>query len=81
IGKALNSYKEREGASMQIVNSIGQALFMSFSMFWEILWPLIPGFTLSAIIQAIISRNAMAKSPGCNIRNVRGRSARLLRDE
>jgi uncharacterized membrane protein YraQ (UPF0718 family) len=66
IGKVLNSYKEREGASMQIVNSIGQALFMSFSMFWEILWPLILGFTLSGIVQAVVSHQAMAKTLGCD---------------
>ena len=41
---------------MQIINSIGQPLFMAFSMFWEILWPLILGFTLSSIIQALVSR-------------------------
>jgi uncharacterized protein len=49
---------------VQILNSIGQALFMSFSMFWEILWPLILGFTLSAIVQAVVSHNAMAKTLG-----------------
>jgi uncharacterized membrane protein YraQ (UPF0718 family) len=38
---------------------------MSFSMFWEILWPLILGFTLSAIVQAVVSHNAMAKTLGC----------------
>jgi uncharacterized protein len=51
---------------MQIVNSIGQALFMSFSMFWEILWPLILGFTLSGIVQAVVSHQAMAKTLGCD---------------
>ena len=51
---------------MQIVNSIGQALFTSFSMFWEILWPLILGFTLSAIVQAVVSHQAMAKTLGCD---------------
>ncbi|TMD62279.1 MAG: permease [Chloroflexi bacterium] len=51
---------------MQIVQSIGQALFMSFSMFWEILWPLILGFTLSAIVQAVVSHQAMAKTLGCD---------------
>lgn len=50
---------------MQIVNSIGQALFTSFSMFWEILWPLILGFTLSGIVQAVVSHNALAKTLGC----------------
>src|ERR1700738_974648 len=51
---------------MQIVNSIGQALLTSFSMFWEILWPLILGFTLSGIVQAVVSHNAMAKTLGCD---------------
>src|SRR5256712_8148260 len=49
---------------MQLLNSIGQALFMSFSMLWEILWPLILGFTLSGIVQAVVSHNAMAKTLG-----------------
>ena len=50
---------------MQILNSIGQALFTSFSMFWEILWPLILGFTLSGIVQALVSHQALAKTLGC----------------
>ncbi len=50
---------------MQVLNSISQALFMSFRMFWEILWPLILGFTLSAIVQSVVSHNAMAKTLGC----------------
>jgi uncharacterized protein len=49
---------------MQILQSIEQALFMSFSMFWEILWPLILGFTLSGIVQAVVSHEAMAKTLG-----------------
>jgi uncharacterized membrane protein YraQ (UPF0718 family) len=51
---------------MQIVTSIGQALFTSFSMFWEILWPLLLGFTLSGIVQAVVSHHAMAKTLGCD---------------
>jgi uncharacterized membrane protein YraQ (UPF0718 family) len=35
-------------------------------MFWEILWPLILGFTLSAIVQAVVSHNATAKTLGCD---------------
>ncbi len=49
---------------MQLLNGIGQALYMSFSMFWEILWPLILGFTLSGIVQAVVSHKAMAKTLG-----------------
>lgn len=37
---------------------------MSFSMFWEILWPLILGFTLSGIVQAVVSHQALAKTLG-----------------
>ena len=51
---------------MNIVNSIGQALFTAFSMFWEILWPLILGFTLSAIVQALVPHKTMAKLLGCD---------------
>ncbi len=51
---------------MQIVQSIAQALFTSFSMLWEILWPLVLGFTLSGIVQALVSHRAMAKTLGCD---------------
>src|SRR5215472_1302839 len=51
---------------MQIVNSIGHALFTAFSMFWEILCPLLLGFTLSGIVQALVSHQAMAKALGGN---------------
>src|SRR5258707_3823460 len=50
--------------TMQIINSIGQALFTAFSMFWEILWPLILGFALSGVVQAVVSHQAMAKTLG-----------------
>jgi uncharacterized membrane protein YraQ (UPF0718 family) len=49
---------------MQIVNSIIQALITAFDMFWEILWPLILGFTLSGIVQAVVSHKALAKALG-----------------
>src|SRR5258708_3853416 len=51
---------------MQIVQALAQALFTAFSMFWEILWPLILGFTLSGIVQAVVSHQAMAKTLGCD---------------
>ncbi|MDQ2906072.1 MAG: permease [Chloroflexota bacterium] len=34
------------------------------SMLWEILWPLILGFTLSGIVQAMVSHQAMARALG-----------------
>jgi uncharacterized membrane protein YraQ (UPF0718 family) len=37
------------------------ALKMSFAMGWEILWPLILGFTLSGAIQAVVSHKQMSR--------------------
>jgi len=34
---------------------------MAFAMGWEILWPLILGFALSAVIQAIVSQKEMSR--------------------
>jgi uncharacterized protein len=51
---------------MQLIQSIAQALFTSFSMFWEILWPLILGFTFSGIVQALVSHQRIAKTLGCD---------------
>src|SRR6516225_8602593 len=34
---------------------------MAFAMGWEILWPLILGFTLSGVVQAIVSHREMSK--------------------
>lgn len=44
-----------------ILTSIIQALWMSIAMFWEILWPLILGFSLSAVIQAVVSKREMSR--------------------
>jgi len=41
--------------------AIGQALMMSFAMFWEILWALILGFSLSAVVQAVVSKEEMSR--------------------
>jgi uncharacterized membrane protein YraQ (UPF0718 family) len=49
---------------MTILTSILDALFMAFSMFWEVLWPLILGFTLSAIVQAVVSHRTMVSALG-----------------
>ena len=34
---------------------------MAFAMFWEILWPLILGFFLSAVVQAVVSKSEMKR--------------------
>src|SRR5947207_14642865 len=37
------------------------ALSMAFAMFWEILWALILGFGLSAIVHAVVGKEQMSK--------------------
>ena len=51
----------RFGYKMDIVTALGHALWMAFAMFWEILWPLILGFGLSAVVQAVVSKSEMTK--------------------
>jgi len=51
---------------MEILHALLQAVLTAFSMFWEILWPLILGFTLSGIVQAVVSHQSMAKTLGCD---------------
>jgi uncharacterized membrane protein YraQ (UPF0718 family) len=46
-------------SSLAILASIGDALRTSFGMFWEILWALILGFTLSGAVQAVVSKGEM----------------------
>jgi uncharacterized protein len=38
-----------------------QALSFAFAMFWEILWALIIGFALSAVVQAVVSKSEMTR--------------------
>jgi uncharacterized protein len=44
-----------------MIDAVGRALSMAFAMGWEILWPLILGFTLSAVVQAIVSHREMSR--------------------
>src|SRR5882757_4408271 len=44
-----------------MTDSILRALGMAFAMGWEILWPLVLGFELSAVVQAVVSRREMAR--------------------
>jgi len=43
------------------VNAVLHALSISFAMTWEILWALILGFTLSAAVQAVVSKEQLSK--------------------
>src|SRR5436189_6275997 len=44
-----------------LIAALGHALWMAFAMFWEILWPLILGFGLSGVVQAVVSKSEMSR--------------------
>ena len=46
---------------MNILQEVGNALAMAGSMGWQILWPLVLGFTLSGVIQAVVRKDSIAK--------------------
>src|ERR1700738_4713443 len=46
------------------VPAIGHALGLAGSMTWEILWALILGFTLSAVVQAVVWRSTIVRLLG-----------------
>jgi uncharacterized membrane protein YraQ (UPF0718 family) len=43
------------------LGGIAHALNLSFGMFWEILWALVLGFALSAVVQAVVSKSEMTR--------------------
>jgi uncharacterized membrane protein YraQ (UPF0718 family) len=49
---------------MTLIAALGDALSTAFGMFWEILWPLVLGFALSGVVQAVVSHESMAKLLG-----------------
>src|SRR3984893_10220857 len=49
---------------MEILSALGQALSTAFDMFWDVLWPLVLGFGLSAIVQVFVSHKSMARLLG-----------------
>src|SRR5882757_5255114 len=44
-----------------MVDAVIRALEMALAMGWEILWPLILGFTLSAVVQSVVSHREMSQ--------------------
>src|SRR5215213_1803864 len=49
---------------MNVLGEMRDALAMAGSMTWQITWSLILGFTLSAIIQAVVRRETIARLLG-----------------
>jgi uncharacterized protein len=48
-------------ADVDVLAELGDALSLAFGMFWEILWALILGFTISAAVQAVVSKAEMRR--------------------
>jgi uncharacterized protein len=49
---------------MRLLHALGHALAISGSMTWEILWALILGFALSAVVQAAVRRSGIVRRLG-----------------
>jgi uncharacterized membrane protein YraQ (UPF0718 family) len=49
------------GLAVSVGGHVVDALSFSFGMFWEVLWALILGFTLSAAVQAVVSKGEMRR--------------------
>jgi uncharacterized membrane protein YraQ (UPF0718 family) len=49
---------------MRLLSELGRALLDAGSMTWQITGSLILGFTLSAVIQAVVRREAIARHLG-----------------
>jgi uncharacterized membrane protein YraQ (UPF0718 family) len=50
--------------SVRVIHAIGHALAVAGGMTWQILWSLILGFGLSAIVQALVRRNTVERLLG-----------------
>lgn len=51
-------------ATFAFLNGIGHSLREAFYMFWESLWALVLGFSLSGIVQSFVSRDKMRQRLG-----------------
>jgi uncharacterized protein len=49
---------------VRVIDALGHALAVAGSMTWEIAWSLILGFSLSAIVQAVVRREAVIRRLG-----------------
>jgi uncharacterized membrane protein YraQ (UPF0718 family) len=47
-----------------VFQEIGKALSLSFTMFWQVLWPLALGFLLSAVVETLVSRETISRALG-----------------
>ncbi|WP_459969107.1 permease [Mycobacterium sp. MUNTM1] len=54
--KRLVSRRRKGKDTVTVLSAVGHALALAGSMTWEILWALILGFALSAVVQAVVRR-------------------------
>ncbi len=47
-----------------VLQHVGDALRLSFAMFWQVLWPLTLGFLLSAVVEALVPKQTVARLLG-----------------
>src|ERR1700687_1271983 len=47
-----------------VLGHLGDALRLSFAMFWQVLWPLALGFLLSAVIEVVVPKQTVARLLG-----------------
>src|SRR6202035_2512131 len=62
---------------MRALDALGHALAVAGTMTWEITWSLILGFTLAAIIQALIRRETITRLLGDDRPRTLARAAAL----
>src|SRR5450755_316739 len=55
---------QQRRSPMRWLHALGHALAISGSMTWEILWALILGFALSAVVQAVVRRSTIIRRLG-----------------
>jgi uncharacterized membrane protein YraQ (UPF0718 family) len=55
------SVRHHTATTLDVLDAIGRALRLAFAMTWEVTWALILGFTLSAVVQAVVSKAEMSR--------------------
>jgi uncharacterized membrane protein YraQ (UPF0718 family) len=60
----VRAFGSHRAAGEEVELFILEALKIAFFMFWEVLWSLALGFLLSAIVQTVVSKRAVARALG-----------------
>ncbi len=47
-----------------VLTHLGDALRLAFAMFWQVLWPLAMGFLMSAVVETLVSKQAVSRMLG-----------------